>query len=180
MDYATARPLIRSGDVIGVMSRKGPLAWITRAVMALSGGEPYTHVGVALWQAGRLYLVELNGGGNHLVPLSQIRARFDVARPLPAVEAEDVQIAVDFELETHVAYGVWSLLLIGLRRLFGQAPRAPWGLVCSGYVLSILRRLGWSPDGLHPMPAPDEVMRVAGEVVISVSPGVLNELRTGI
>lgn len=39
MDYATARPLILSGDVIGVMSRKGPLAWITRAVMALSGGE---------------------------------------------------------------------------------------------------------------------------------------------
>lgn len=31
MDYAAARPLIRSGDVIGVMSRKGPLAWITRA-----------------------------------------------------------------------------------------------------------------------------------------------------
>ena len=169
MDYATARPLIRSGDVIGVMSRKGPLAWITRAVMALSGGEPYTHVGVALWQSGRLYLVELNGGGNHLVPLSQLTQPFNVARPLPGVSPEDVQIAVDFELETHVGYGTASLILIGLRRLFGAAPRAPWGLVCSGYVLSILRRLGWSPEGLHPMPAPDEIMRAAGSVVISVN-----------
>ena len=169
MDYAAARPLIRSGDVIGVMSRKGPLAWITRAVMRISGGRPYTHTGLAMWQAGRLYIIELNGGGNHMRPLSQITQPFDVARPLPGVSAEDVQIAVDFELATHVAYGTGSLILIGLRRLFGAAPRAPWGLVCSGYVLSILRRLGWSPEGLHPMPAPDEIMRAAGSVVISVN-----------
>lgn len=168
MDYAAARPLIRSGDVIGVMSRKGPLAWITRAVMRISGGRPYTHVGISLWQADRLYIVELNGGGNHMRPLSQISEPFDIARPLPDVSAEDVQIAVDFELETHVGYGAASLVLIGLRRLFGQAPRAPWGLVCSGYVLSILRRLGWSPEGLHPMPAPDEIMRATGSVIISV------------
>ena len=170
MDYATARPLIRSGDVIGVMSSAGLLAKLTRAVMRLSGGKPYTHTGLALWQAGRLYIVELNGGGNHLVPLSQITAPFRVARPLPDVSPEDVQIAVDFELETHVGYGAASLILIGLRRLFGAAPRAPWGLVCSGYVLSILRRLGWSPEGLHPMPAPDEIMRAAGPVIISVEP----------
>ena len=170
MDYATARPLIRSGDVIGVMSRKGPLVWATRAVMWISGGKPYTHVGVALWQAGRLYLVELNGGGNHLVPLSQISQPFDVARPLPEVSPEDVQIAVDFELETHVGYGTASLILIGLRRLFGQAPRVPLGLVCSSYTASILRRLGWAPAGLHPMPAPDEVMAASGNLVLRVEP----------
>ena len=169
MDYATARPLIRSGDVIGVMSSAGLLAKLTRAVMRLSGGKPYTHTGLALWQAGRLYLVELNGGGNHLVPLSQVAQPFDVARPLPGVAGADVEIAVDFELETRVHYGFGTLLIIGVRRLFGAAPRAPWGLVCSGYVLSILRRLGWSPDGLHPMPAPDEIMRAAGSVVISVN-----------
>ena len=169
MDYAAARPLIRSGDVIGVMSRKGPLAWITRAVMRISGGRPYTHVGLAMWQAGRLYIVELNGGGNHMRPLSQISEPFDITRPLPGVSPEDVQIAVDFELEEHVGYGTGSLILIGLRRLFGTAPRAPWGLVCSGYTASILRRLGWAPEGLHPMPAPDEIMRAAGSVVISVN-----------
>lgn len=169
MDYATARPQIRSGDVIGVMSRKGPLAWATRAVMWISGGKPYTHVGVALWQAGRLYLIELNGGGNHMIPLSQVTQAFDVARPLGAVSAEDVAAAADAELEHHVSYGVWSLLLIGLRRLFGQAPRVPLGLVCSSYTASILRRLGWAPAGLHPMPAPDEVMSAAGEVVVSVA-----------
>lgn len=171
MDYATARPLIRSGDVIGVMSRKGPLAWATRAVMWISGGKPYTHVGVALWQAGRLYLVELNGGGNHLVPLSQISQPFDVARPLAGISADDVAAAADAELERHVSYGVWSLALIGLRRLFGQAPRAPFGLVCSSFVAGILRRLGWAPEGLHPMPAPDEVMAAAGEAVVRVRPG---------
>lgn len=170
MDYATTRPMIRSGDVIGVMSRKGPLARATRAVMWISGGRPYTHVGVALWQAGRLYLVELNGGGNHLVPMSQISQPFDVARPLAGISAEDVAAAADAELEHHVSYGVWSLALIGLRRLFGQAPRAPFGLVCSSFVAGILRRLGWAPEGLHPMPAPDEVMAAAGPLVISVTP----------
>ena len=169
MDYATARPLIRSGDVIGVMSRKGPLVWATRAVMWISGGKPYTHVGVALWQAGRLYLVELNGGGNHLVPLSQISQPFDVARPLVGVSDDAVAGAVDAELEHHVSYGVWSLALIGLRRLFGQAPRAPIGLVCSSFVAGILRRLGWSPDGLHPIPAPDEVIAAAGGPILSVA-----------
>ena len=169
MDYATARPLIRSGDVIGVMSRKGPLVWATRAVMWISGGKPYTHVGVALWQAGRLYLVELNGGGNHLVPLSQISQPFDVARPLVGVSDDAVAGAVDAELEHHVSYGVWSLALIGLRRLFGQAPRAPFGLVCSSFAAGILRRLGWAPAGLHPMPAPDEVMAAAGNSVVSVT-----------
>lgn len=170
MDYAAARPQIRSGDVIGVMSRKGPLAWATRAVMWVSGGKPYTHVGVALWQAGRLYLVELNGGGNHLVPMSQITQPFDVARPLAGISADDVAAATDAELERHVSYGVWSLALIGLRRVFGQAPRAPFGLVCSSFVAGILRRLGWSPAGLHPTPAPDEVMSKAGAVVLSVFP----------
>ena len=95
---------------------------------------------------------------------------FNEVRSPDRIAAEDVQIAVDFELETHVGYGTASLILIGLRRLFGQAPRAPWGLVCSGYVLSILKRLGWSPKGLHPMPAPDEIMRAAGAVVLAVDP----------
>lgn len=169
MDYATARSQIRSGDVIGVMSRKGPLAWATRAVMRLSGGKPYTHVGVALWQAGRLYLVELNGGGNHLVPLSQISPPFDVARPLAGVTDDDVAGAVDAELEHHVSYGVWSLALIGVRRLFGQAPRAPFGLVCSSFAAGILRRLGWAPKNLHPMPAPDEVMASSGMRILCVT-----------
>ena len=170
MDYATARPLIRSGDVIGVMSRKGPLAWATRAVMWISGGKPYTHVGIALWQADRLYLVELNGGGNHLVPLSQISQPFDVARPLAGVTDDDVAGAVDAELEHHVSYGVWSLAIIGLRRLFGQAPRAPFGLVCSSFVAGILHRLRWAPDCLHQMPAPDEVMAAAGAPILNVTP----------
>lgn len=169
MDYATARPQIRSGDVIGVMSRKGPLAWATRAVMWISGGKPYTHVGVALWQAGRLYLVELNGGGNHLVPLSQISQPFDVARPLAGISADEVAAAADDELEHHVSYGVWALALIGLRRIFGQAPRVPLGLVCSSYTVSILSRLGWAPVGLHPMPAPDEVIAAAGGPVLAVA-----------
>lgn len=169
MDYATARPLIRSGDVIGVMSRKGPLAWATRAVMWISGGKPYTHVGVALWQAGRLYLVELNGGGNHLVPLSQISQPFDVARPLAGISADDVAAAVDAELEHHVSYGVWTLVLIGLRRIFGQASRVPLGLVCSSYAVSILSRLGWAPVGLHPTPAPDEVIAAAGGPILAVA-----------
>lgn len=170
MDYTTARPLIRSGDVIGVMSRKGPLAWLTRAVMWASGGQPYTHTGVALWQAGRLYICEINGGGNHLVPLSQLAGlRFDVVRPLPGVTAEAVQAAIDTALEHHQGYGVWMLLLIGVRRLFGAAPRLPLGIVCSGYTAAILARLGWKPDGLHPYPAPDEIMAHSGKVVLKIN-----------
>lgn len=84
------------------------------------------------------------------------------------MSADDVAAAVDAELEHHVSYGVWSLLLIGLRRLFGQAPRVPLGLVCSSYTAGILRRLGWAPEGIHPMPAPDEVMLASGAVTLSV------------
>lgn len=154
------------------MGRQTLASHLTRCVMWLCGGLPYTHLGVALWQSGRLYLVEETGGGDHLTPLSQWRyQRWDVARPLVAVPEDDViQAAVDAVLEDHVPYGIWTFCAIGVRRLFG-IDIGGGSPVCSSFAVSLLARLGWSPAGLEAMPAPDEVMALAGPVIVSVDPG---------
>ena len=161
MTYDEARHQIRTGDVIGVRGRKGPLAWLTRLVT----WSPYTHVGIALWVGGGLYLAEINGGGNHLIPMSQIaHTGFDVVR-CPAHPA-DVPYAIETQLHDHQGYGFGTLVTIAARRVFG-VELAGDGAVCSSYAATILTLAGWG-HSLPNAPAPDEVMEASGKVVLEV------------
>lgn len=149
--YATARPLIplRRCD----RRHEPQLACATRAVMWISGGRPYTHVGGAV-VAGRLFLVELNGGGNHLVPMSRSQP-FDVARPLAEYLPKTWPQRTPSWRAPRELLWRWSLALISCAgQSAGAARPSSW---CVQFRCCILRQLGWAPEG-PPMPAPDAVM----------------------
>ena len=163
MTYDEARPKICAGDVIGVRGRKGPLAWLTRLIT----WSPYTHVGIALWLGDGLYLAEINGGGNHLIPMSQLaNTGFDVVR-CPANPA-DIPFAIETQLRDNHGYGFLTLGVIAIRRLFGIEIVGD-GAVCSSYAANILTQAGWN-HSLPTDPAPDEVMAAAGLVILEVRP----------
>lgn len=164
MNYDDARPLIKTGDIIGVRGRKGPLAWLTRIVTR----SPYTHVGVVVWLGGRVLMAEINGGGTHYVPLSQLaHTGFDVARP--GCDPTRVESAIEVSLQDHQGYGFGTLGLIALRRVVGiDLTPADYSQVCSSYAVAILQLAGWAPK-LPLIPAPDEVM-AAAPLVLEIRP----------
>lgn len=141
MLYEEARKAIETGDTIAVRTSHGILGDLTKIVTR----SPYTHVGVAIWVAGHLYMAELNGGRNHLVPLSQL-TDFDVyARPA-GISAEAADAAILFWLAKPVSYGFLALVAIGFLNWFRIKVFVHWRkiLVCSGYVVAIYEHAGWS------------------------------------
>lgn len=142
MRYDDIRELINTGDLIAVKRRDSLFA---QAIRFFTRSD-VTHVGIAVWLQDGLWLAELNGGGNHLVPLSQLSGkRFDVfARPseLPPVR---IEAAIMQNLREHVDYGFAALPVIGLLNWFrlqvtGRQRRI---VVCSGYCINIYVDAGW-------------------------------------
>jgi hypothetical protein len=151
MDYPTARPLIQDGDTIAVRERLGVLALLTRIFTR----SPVTHVGVALWMDGGLWMAELNGGKNHAIPLSQLEGTdFDVYDP-PLTDRQALRAATVEALRLKIAYGSIALVVIGVLnwlriRIFLHARRL---LVCSGYCIMIYENAGWAERSRIESPA---------------------------
>jgi hypothetical protein len=141
MRYEEIRSSICDGDLVAVRETHGFLTPFTRFFTR----SPITHVGVALWMDGGLWMAELNGGKNHLVPLSQLsETDFDVYAS-PVADQARIRAAVSEALRVKVSYGTAALLVIGLLdwlkiRVFLHARRV---LVCSGYCVSIYEAAGW-------------------------------------
>ena len=165
MHYYQARPLIQSGNVIGIATR-GPLSPFTRAVQWLAGFGPMseiTHVGVAKWIDGHLYLVEMDGVRNVLCRLSQYSGRrmYVFARPVPEIE---MAAQFDTVIGRLIKYSYFDLLRIGVRMVFRlRARRASVAdkdeeMVCSNFVLAWLMLSGWVPPETMPSePSPCEL-----------------------
>jgi hypothetical protein len=138
MDYAQARAQIETGDLIAVRDVHGILGWLTRWFTR----SPYTHAGIALWLAGGLYMAELNGGRNHLVPLSQLTA-FDVYKAPDGLTG--IEAAIMEWLRAPIAYGYLAFVLIGLLDWLRLNVFVHWRriLVCSGYCVAIYETAGW-------------------------------------
>jgi hypothetical protein len=131
---------IETGDMVAVRTVHGILGRATRFFTR----SDYTHVGVALWLGGELFLAELNGGRNHLVPISQLDD-FDVyARPAN-ISALAVEEATRYWLGFLVNYGFLAFVAIGFLNYFKIKIFVHWRriLVCSGYVVAIYERAGW-------------------------------------
>lgn len=144
--------VIETGDTIAVKSKHGFLAALTRFFTR----SEYTHVGLAIWIDNTLWLSEINGGGNHLVPMSQFsEIPYDVYEC--PVNRDRVREAILSSLSKRINYGFAALAVIGLLdwlkiNTFLHARRI---LVCSGYVVSVYEATGWgehtriiSPNGL--------------------------------
>lgn len=152
LTYPQARPLINTGDLISVRGKHGLLARIMRI-----GGATYTHSGVAIWFNNGLWMAELNGGRNHIVPLSQLAgASFDVHYP-PVPDQNAIEAATQERLREPIDYSLLALVVIGLFNLLGIPfpGRTARFLVCSSYCADIYIKAGWadrprllSPDEL--------------------------------
>lgn len=134
MDYATARPMIKTGDLIGVLDSHGLLGFLTRFFTR----KPYTHTGVATWLGDRLFMADLNSGRNHLTAVSCLKD-FDVCDPPSGLDTYFVWQAIFEWLAKPINYGVLAFLVIGLRCFLGLKTFIHWRkiVVCSGGSVTI-------------------------------------------
>lgn len=145
LSYANARNYISTGDVIAVKRGEGLLSPFTRFFTR----SDYTHVALSIWLGDGLWVSEINGGGNHMVPLSQLAdTEFDVyACP---VDAARVSVAILEKMRTHIAYGFAALPVVGLLnwlrlKIFLHARQI---LECAGYCVAVYEMAGW-PEHTH-------------------------------
>jgi hypothetical protein len=133
---------IETGDIIAIRGEEGFLTPFTKFFTR----SPYTHVGLAVWIAGELWMAEINGGKNHAIPVAQLDAEcFDVfARP-DGISAERAEIAILEALRTKTNYAFIGLFVIGFLNYLRINIFVHWRkvLVCSGWVVSVLESMGW-------------------------------------
>lgn len=142
MSYQEARSQIVDGDLISVFKAHSLFNLATQ----IFTGE-YTHTGVGVWIEGGLWLAEINGGGNHAVPLSQLQKfGFDVSEPPEGVDVSKVKSAILEELREKEPYGYLSAIATGVVEYFGLPITVNWrkGRHCSGLVTRIWDKSGWS------------------------------------
>jgi len=161
MKYLEARDKIRDGDMIAVRGRRGIFSILTYTIT----NSPYTHVATAIWLNDGLWMAEINIGGNHLVPVSQLRDDFDVFYcPAPREKVRDVILET---LREHKNYGVIDVFLIALKSLFGISLRSSKNDVCSEYVARIYRLAGAKLD-LPQTPSPKDLARILSKTTIEI------------
>lgn len=140
LTYQEARSQIATGDLIAVRTPNGIMGKLTRFFTR----SPYTHTGIAIWIEGGLYMGELNGGRNHLIPLSQLdHCDFDVY--LPPANLTNIADALFFWLRLQIEYGYLAFVAIGLLNYFNIKIFVHWRqlLVCSGWCVAIYEEAGW-------------------------------------
>jgi hypothetical protein len=141
MDYQHARPLIEDGDLIAVREHEGVLTPITRFFTS----SQITHVGIACWMDGGLWMGELNAGKNHAVPLSQLsETDFDVYYP-PVPSRAKVRASLLEALREKIHYAFGMLAAIGLLNWFriNVFIHARKLLVCSGWCVMVYEKADW-------------------------------------
>ena len=140
MDYKQARSSIKTGDLIAIRTAHNWLGWLTQFFTR----SPYTHCGIALWIDNGLYLAELNGGRNHITPLSQwVGTDFDVYDP--PLGLNHIIDSIFFWLRVPVDYGFIAFVTIGLLHWFRIKKFVHWrqNFVCSGWCVAVYEESGW-------------------------------------
>ncbi len=129
---------IETGDLIAVRSAHSFMGKVTQFVTR----SPYTHVGVAIWIHDQLFMAELNGGRNHLVPLCQL-SDYDVYAPPAGLE--NIEASIYRYLEYPIDYGLAAFVAIGLLNVLRIKTFVHWRrvMVCSGYCVAIYESAGW-------------------------------------
>jgi hypothetical protein len=144
MNYEEARSRIETGDVISVRRKDGFMSKMIRAITR----SPYTHSGIAIWLDGGLWMAEINGGHNHLIPLSQLQD-IDLDISECPVSRDKVRTAILESLRARANYGMASFVIIGFVNLLKIKERLHSfkDKVCSEYIQAILISAGWdTPD----------------------------------
>lgn len=143
-DYAQARTKIHDGDLISVFKAHSLFNILTQGFTG-----KYTHVGTAIWLDGGLWLVEMNGGGNHAIPLSQLQKYgFDVSSPPPGVTRSAARREALAALRERESYGFLTAIATGIVEFFGLPIVVNWrkGRHCAGLCVKIYDKAGWAAE----------------------------------
>ena len=154
--YESIRPLLKTGDIVGVRENK---SWIHVATKVFTGSR-YTHVGIIVVNSTGVYLAELNGGRNHLIPLSQLKnKRFDIYE-CPKECLDKIEESINEQLREEIHYSYLAFLFIGIMDLFNVTFKVPLknDQVCSSFVAKCLNNAG-----------------LKNKIVMMISPGDLLE-----
>jgi hypothetical protein len=137
MDYALARPQIRTGDLIGVRDVHGLLGRAT----TFFTHDPHTHTGVAVWLGERLFMADLNSGRNHLTAVSCLE-KFDVYAPPLRLSRDLIETAIFDWLASPITYGYAAFIVIGLKCALRLKTFIHWRriVVCSGGSVEIYEK----------------------------------------
>lgn len=129
---------IKTGDMIAVRTAHNILGKMTQFFT----DSIYTHTGIAIWINGQLFLAELNGGRNHLVPMCQLD-NYDVYAAPEGLE--NIEAAIFRYLEYQINYGFLAFIAIGFLNLMKIKMFVHWRnvMVCSGYCVAIYESAGW-------------------------------------
>lgn len=167
LTYTQARPLIRTGDTIG-MSMDTLGGQIIQAGQVIAGLEwsHITHCAVAMWVGQRLMVVEMGPAGNVYRPLSQYAGkRMVVCAPPAGTNLSLFDLGVDNITERHIPYGFFDLVRIGARLLpMRLIDTTGWGgdgdadKVCSLLPTMIYRAMGGDVSAIPALAAPAEAV----------------------
>lgn len=129
---------IETGDLITPRVAHNWIGTLTQFVTR----SPYVHAAIAKWVDGELFIAELNGGRNHLTPISQLTDYDVYAQPVGLV---DVDGAIHLWLRTPVDYAYGAFVAIGLLDWIKSQRFIHWRhlLVCSGWCVAIWESAGW-------------------------------------
>ena len=151
-EYKTFRSKLCDGQVIAISSHTGFGKLIKigqkRAKKELySHFAEYTHVAFLKWSAGRLYCVEMNGGGNCLRPLSQyINEGCSFIVYDLHVDQERFRRSFLKWSNHFIPYGLGDIAKLAIQLLFCIKVKhdSYKNLVCSQYVRLWLESLGFN------------------------------------
>lgn len=146
MDYATAREIIKDGDIIFIKRRKdsiNPFSWLTTKLLHTR----FYHVAVAVWMESdygnrRLMVVEAHAGARRMVPMSLYSNHsMEVLR----LKNLDFSKVADNLIENVgvINYGYLDFVMIGIKEIFGLPSRDNNGEVCSEMAAKMLIQGGY-------------------------------------
>lgn len=95
MNYADARPKIKSGDLLA-WSHRGLKSWydLQIQIVRMFTRSEYSHVGIAWVIGGRVFVIEAVSGGIRIFPLSRLAPFYLLQFDVPwAPEAEEYALA---------------------------------------------------------------------------------------
>ena len=162
MNYSEVRDQIADGDLLFCSISGGfwSLVKLAQKIHGLKELSDICHVGVAKWAGNRLYITEMDGAGNALIPLSQ---RVEAGNKIMVVRTPyPVDSQFDTETRNAIGYSLWDLVKIGARLVFGggSGKDAQGHAVCSSYVSNWLQSVGWiPPKGFAGVPSPAELAK---------------------
>lgn len=142
LSYDEARDLIEDGDLIATRKTHSLFNWATKFFTR----EEYTHNGLAIWLDDGLWMSEINGGKNHLIPMSQLAGEdFDVCCPPEGLDRREIRREILESLRVKIPYGKLAAFATGLVEFFNLGIYIHWRniLHCAGISIRTYERAGW-------------------------------------